>query len=260
MRLLICLLLAAVVAKPPAAYAFGWDGHHMVCAVAWDELTPDLRAKVEDILEAKGRDAFALSCRWADDVIRWRKETAPWHYINAPQGETKVDMKRDCPQPNSCVVEQVSCHAARLKSPSAKDDLRYTAHFIGDLHTPLHVGYEADRGGNDIKGKFEGIDTNLHAVWDYNMLDATHKPWPELADELHGQITDAERKQWQAGTPVDWANESFAITLSPAMGYHRYDPPFDLGEAYAKTNLPTVYQQIKKAGVRLAWVLTQVLK
>ena len=54
--------------------------------------------------------------------------------------------------------------------------------------------------------------------------------------------------------------ESLAITLSAPVGYHPYDPPFVFGEDYTKANLPTVYRQMEKAGVRLAWVLTQAWK
>lgn len=261
MRLLAVFLFAVIAAARPApAHAWGWDGHRIVCALAWDELTPPLRAKVEGLLEAKGRDAFAESCLWADDVIRWRKETATWHYLNVPQGVAKVDLARDCAEPNSCAVEQIARHAARLKRPWARDDLMFTAHFVGDIHQPLHISYASDRGGNEIKGTFEGLDTNMHALWDYNMLDSTHKTWVEIAADLHGRITDDQRRQWAAGTPADWANESLAITLSPPVGYHAYTPGFALGEDYARTNLPTVYQQLEKAGVRLAWVLTQSLK
>ncbi len=256
----LALTVAFVLHHAAPARAWGWDGHRIVCALAWDELTPPLRTKIENILEARGRDAFAESCLWADDVIRWRKETAPWHYLNVPKGATRIDMARDCGQPNSCAVEQISLHAQRLARPWAMDDLRYTAHFIGDIHQPLHISYADDRGGNEIKGTFNGLDANMHGVWDYNMLDSTHRTWPEIAADLHGRITAADRQAWQSGTPLDWANESLAITLSAPVGYHPYDPPFALGDDYAKTNLPTVYRQIEKAGVRLAWVLTRALK
>ena len=262
--LLALSLLAAIALTPTSARAWGWDGHRIVCALAWDEMAPPIRAKVSEILGAPGgaagKDAFAESCLWADDVIPYRKETAPWHYINVPKGATTVDLARDCKAPNSCAAEQISYHAARLRRGGALDHLRFTAHFIGDINQPMHVTYAEDRGGNQIKGTFNGLDTNLHAVWDYNMLDSTHKTWAEIAADLHSRITDAQRGAWARGTPLDWANESLAITLSPAVGYHAYDPPFALGEAYANTNLPTVYQQLEKAGVRIARVLTEGLK
>ena len=263
--LLSFAVLIAFAFAPASARAWGWDGHRIVCALAWDELSPPVRTKIANILEVSAarsdaREAFAESCLWADDVIPWRKETAPWHYINIPKGATEVVLARDCAAPNSCAAEQISLHAVRLHHPSAADDLRFTAHFVGDINQPMHVTYAEDRGGNQIKGTFNGLDTNLHAVWDYNMLDSTHRTWPEIATDLHSRITDAQRRAWAGGTPLDWANESLAITLSVPVGYHVYNPPFALGDDYAKTNLPTVYQQLEKAGVRLARVLTDALK
>ena len=38
-------------------------------------------------------------------------------------------------------------------------------HWVGDIHQPLHVSFEDDRGGNNIQvnGQCSG---NLHATWD----------------------------------------------------------------------------------------------
>ena len=262
--LLSFVMLAALMFSPVSARAWGWDAHHIACGLAWDELTPPIRAKVADILEAPsgdaaGRDAFAYSCRWADDVIPWRKETAPWHYVNVPKGATTVVLARDCPPPKSCLVEQVMQQAAALRAHHSKDALRYVGHFVGDLNTPLHISYAEDFGANAIKGTLDGVPTNLHAIWDYEMLNQTKRLWPEIAADLHGRITDAQRRAWAPGTPIDWANESLAITLSPAMGYHAYDPPFALGEDYTKVTLPKIYEQLEKSGVRIARVITDAL-
>ena len=263
--LLSLALLLMLSLAPASARAWGWDAHHIACAIAWDELTPPIRAKVSGILDAPpgdaaGKEAFAQSCRWADDVITWRKETAPWHYNNVPQGATTMVFKRDCPSSNSCLVEQVMTQTAQLRARPSADALRYVAHFVGDINTPLHTSYAEDRGGNSIKGTFDGIATNLHAIWDYNMLDETHRPWPEIAADLHRRITDAQRREWSGGTPLDWANESLAITLSAPMGYHAYNAPFALGDDYTKANLPTLYQQLEKSGLRIARTLTDALK
>jgi hypothetical protein len=74
--------------------------------------------------------------------------------------------------------------------------------------------------------------------------------------------------------PIDWANESFAISTSPSVGYCVradagcwYGPNNELldeGEpervvavdrAYTETQVPVVREQLVKAGVRLAWLL-----
>ena len=43
--------------------------------------------------------------------------------------------------------------------------LEYILHIVGDVHQPLHAGNGDDRGGNDVKVRWFGDETNLHAVW-----------------------------------------------------------------------------------------------
>ncbi|GIR81319.1 MAG: hypothetical protein CM15mP83_0450 [Flavobacteriaceae bacterium] len=49
--------------------------------------------------------------------------------------------------------------------------LRLLVHFVGDMHQPLHVGRSEDRGGNDIKVLWFGKNSNLHRVWDSEMIN-----------------------------------------------------------------------------------------
>ena len=63
-----------------------------------------------------------------------------------------------------------------LADPAASADaraeaLRFLIHFMGDLHQPLHVGDNNDRGGNQRVVYLEGDSTNLHAVWDGKILE-----------------------------------------------------------------------------------------
>ena len=43
---------------------------------------------------------------------------------------------------------------------------------MGDLHQPLHAGRAEDRGGNDIQVQWFGEGSNLHRVWDSDMLES----------------------------------------------------------------------------------------
>ena len=49
--------------------------------------------------------------------------------------------------------------------------LKLLVHLIGDLHQPLHVGIAEDRGGNDIKVTWHYKKSNLHRVWDSEMIE-----------------------------------------------------------------------------------------
>jgi hypothetical protein len=45
---------------------------------------------------------------------------------------------------------------------------RFIVHLIGDIHMPLHAEGIL-KGGNDIKVLFDGVEQNLHFVWDVSM-------------------------------------------------------------------------------------------
>ena len=55
-------------------------------------------------------------------------------------------------------------------------NLKMLVHLIGDLHQPLHVGGGDDQGGNNIKVDWFGKDSNLHRVWDSDMIDNSNLP------------------------------------------------------------------------------------
>ena len=66
--------------------------------------------------------------------------------------------------------------------------LKFLVHLIGDLHQPLHVGKKSDRGGNKIKVKWFGEETNLHQVWDSKMIQLQELSYIEYSDYLQLEI------------------------------------------------------------------------
>ena len=101
------MLILSVMGAPVPAFAWGADGHRIVCAIAWEELKAPVRKKVEDLLSIKTREEFADTCNWADDYREGHPETAPWHFVNVPLGATTVELDRDCKEPRSCAVIQI---------------------------------------------------------------------------------------------------------------------------------------------------------
>jgi hypothetical protein len=97
--------------------------------------------------------------------------------------------------------------------------LKFLGHWVGDIHQPLHVSFEDDRGGNSIL--VTGIcGTNLHSAWDTCLvLKAVGEDVDEAATELMKTITPARIESWSQSTPMDWANESFAIAEQAQTQY-----------------------------------------
>ncbi len=60
-------------------------------------------------------------------------------------------------------------YAGVLRDPTADraakaEALRFLAHFVADVHQPLHVSHAHDKGGNDVKVFFFNQNTDLHKV------------------------------------------------------------------------------------------------
>ncbi len=69
---------------------------------------------------------------------------------------------------------------------------------IGDLHQPMHIGRLEDKGGNDIQLQWFGRGTNLHRLWDSNMIDDYGMSYTELSDKLP-KLSKEEVKDLQKG-------------------------------------------------------------
>jgi nuclease S1 len=92
--------------------------------------------------------------------------------------------------------------------------------WVGEVHQPLHVSFEDDRGGNGVEVVGGLCDGNLHGVWDWCIVERTlGTSAAAVAGQLRAGITDQQRSEWLASGPTDWANESFAITTSSGLGY-----------------------------------------
>lgn len=261
-RVIICIIsiFGFCTTSSNPVLAWGDNGHRIVCAIAWDEMRPATRRKISKILAEKGgKVAFANSCNWADDIRADRPETAPHHFLNVAADAASVDLKRDCPPERGCVVTAIEQHLQTLRisrDPAARGEaLRFVAHYIGDIHQPLHVGHVEDHGGNSIKGTFMGRPSSLHHVWDFGLLEATGETWQQTAKRLRAQITPALRDVWSDTGALDWAEESYAAVRAARVGYAMASQNFNWGDAYARANLPVAEMRIKMAGVRLAQTL-----
>ena len=173
---------------------------------------------------------------WADEIRDQRRDTGAWHYVDIPLTAQGYDPRRDCPD-GDCVVAQIDKDLRILKDRSAGDDarreaLRFLIHFTGDIHQPLHAEDDDDKGGNQVRAEIGRERTNLHRVWDLDVVEALGNDPGAIADGIARDLTPALRQDWSSGTPARWANESHAIARE-----HVYPP---LGGAQA-IRLPRDY-------------------
>lgn len=272
MRIALSLITVLIISSMPAKAVspetvpemrWGWDAHKMVCAIAWWDMEDGTRDRINDLLAVDGRyDRFLESCLWADEVRGRNANYDRWttaHYVNLPRGATAFDLDRDCAN-TFCVVEGIVESREVLSSSDELnrerlDALRFLSHMIGDIHQPLHAGYADDRGGNDTELNFMGIRTNLHAAWDWGLLDFSGKEWMDYASELYFAISESDRIEWASEDPGTWSYESFEIVYASA---------YDIGDGtvereYYDRHIEVIEQRIQQAGVRLADWLDEIL-
>jgi hypothetical protein len=135
--------------------AWGNKGHRLIARVAESHLSDKARAAVNKILDQD--EDMADASTYADDHKQEIKGSAPWHYVNVPISADKYDDKF-CAA-NGCVVSKIKEFRDVLKDKnnSLEDRqmaLRFVIHLIGDVHQPLHVGDDDDRGGNQVQVRF----------------------------------------------------------------------------------------------------------
>jgi len=127
-------------------------------------------------------------------------------------------------------------------------------HLIGDLHQPMHVGRLEDKGGNDIQLQWFGRGTNLHKLWDANMIDDYGMGYTELADNLP-RLSKEEIRAVQKGDVHDWVEESHDLAN---VLYASVETGEKLGYAYGYKYWNLVEQQLQRGGLRLAKVLNEL--
>jgi hypothetical protein len=258
---------AAAALAPTPALAWGKTGHRVVAAIADTQLSGLARAHVEEILGLG--ESLDEAANWPDEMRSapgtfWQKTATPWHYV------TLNGIIYDHAPPEGDALEALNHFSQVLKDPSAsladkQLALRFVVHLVGDLHQPLHVGKCCDKGGNDVKVTWFGKPTNLHAVWDSQLVDDEQLSFTELAAKLERHISNDDVIKWWDINPRDWVSESaqYRDTLYPTARDLPKPPKGkklkkgdallpDLSYSYVYRFTPLMEQRLSQGGVRLA--------
>ncbi len=234
---------------------FGWGatGHRAVGLIAERYLTPAAKKKLQQILNG---ESIAMASTWMDDI---RSDSTynyatDWHWVTVETGKTYDESPKN---PKGDVIMTLERIISELKSKKITGNqeaeyVKMLIHLIGDIHQPLHVGCCDDQGGNKVRLKWFGDGSNLHRVWDSEMIDGTRLSFTELADAVGKPAKETIQKLQQAGVR-DWANESMNMRKQV---YATGDG--NLGYKYSYQNFGSVKQRILEAGVRLAGVLNSI--
>jgi hypothetical protein len=267
--LLVCLL---VVSQP--AGAWGRKGHTAIADIAEANLTPAAHKQVQWLLKndldnqgkPSGRTTLASIAIWSDEI----RATAPayayqgWHTHDNAVCQAKLGA---C-QHEECVDQKLLHYATVLKNTHAthrerNEALKWVVHLVADLHAPLHSGSNRD-GAGQVPATLEGgqayLDSTLHTMWDHDLPDAALENSPVTA-------VLKNRKKLPHDAVLHWMEETRQVSRK-----HVYEPlpgfkcgasligPVLLNRAYQQQAMPVIRLQIKRAGLRLAQLLNEILK
>lgn len=232
-------------------------GHRTTGEVAQRHLTRKAKKAIQKLLDGQ---SLAFVSTFADDIKADRayKEFSAWHYVNFPADKKYTEVE---PSPHGDIVVGIQkCIAVVKDENSTEEDkkfyLKFLVHLLGDLHQPMHVGRAEDKGGNDIQLQWFGRGTNLHRVWDSNMIDDYGMSFTEIANNLP-VLSKNETKKIQEGDVFDWVEESKGLANDV---YGSVEVGEKLGYQYSYKYWSLVETQLQKGGLRLAKVLNDIFK
>ncbi len=228
----------------------------VVATIAMTLLTCEAQAQNADFLDP-GTTLADIST-WADDIRPSRPNTAPWHYVNIPGEVSDYNAQRDCRQ--GYVVLAIEQSLRLLQDPTKdravrQEALKWLVHLVVDLHQPLHA-ITNDRGGNDVPVQFNGHQTNLHRLWDGDLIDRAYPSEPALQEQVLGTLQTMNWRAWLGGRPEDWAEEMHRVAIEAV---YLFQANREIDKRYAEKSLPVIQKQLARAAVRVAGELNHAL-
>jgi hypothetical protein len=195
------LLPVAILTISLFLISWGYTGHRTIGLIAENHLNLKAKVAIKNLL---GDTSIADACTWADDARREPefKETGNWHFLNLPLGLSFKQLKQfiDTSAKENVYSALLAAEATLKDKNSTRlqqiHSLKFLMHFVGDLHQPMHISREEDKGGNTIQLNYEGKGTNLHSLWDTKMLEHQGLTFTQLAAK-YDTISAADIKQWQ---------------------------------------------------------------
>lgn len=273
MKTFVAIFVSLLVTLSSLTPAFGWgdEGHQTVGKIASLRIKPHTAQRLAQIL--KSGDTLANIATWADTVKERIGSSDPdpdtnaflqdrahnernreWHFVDLPLGCASYQTCTGFTLDNDIVHLINICIRTLQDQPdptqplSKRNALRLLAHFIGDLHQPLHVGLgfidpnssnhtiqiardpqvirqrglRHDRGGNQLI--IDNDRKNLHGFWDFDLVRSlmavTHRPTSDQLARLLKQ-TVPPKPAWQAQGAINtwasqWATDSLRLSREHA--------------------------------------------
>lgn len=258
-KLATVAILGLLTYLPMQVNAWGMTGHRVVGEIADSYLKAKTRKAIQAIL---GSESLAMSANWGDFI---KSDSAynylyNWHFVNLPANLDKqgvynfLETEKD-PNLYNKIIELT----AVLKKPGTtlaekKLALRMLVHMAGDLCQPMHVARKEDLGGNRISVLWFNEKSNIHRVWDEQLIEYQQLSYTEYTKAIN-HPSAVQLYNWQNTTLKDCIYESYQVC---SKIYDKTKPDSKLSYRYNFDWVDTLNEQLLKGGIRLAKMLNDI--
>ena len=248
MKKIIVIAAMLLLAGTGKSWAWGKRGHGLVAEVAFSLLDSATKERVHRYFADL---TIEQAANWMDDVrsdhhYDYMKQ---WHYLDVDKGQTYQPTN----EPNVLNELDLAIKQLQNRDKMSEDDIRkdilVIMHLVGDMHQPLHVGYGNDKGGNNVQVRYKDHGSNLHRVWDTEMIEDQRI---SLAECLK-KVKDMDKEEYAMFANTNTTNWMRQPRAQLDAVYDFKDGIID--DAYVQKNKARVEEEIAIAGIRLATIL-----
>jgi len=253
------IAIALFMYLPLQSMAWGLLGHRVVAQIAETYLNRKTGNEIKKIL---GNENMAMASNWADFIKSEPRYNylSNWHYINLPAGlkTEQLDYTLEHDTVTNAYTK-ILFLSTELRNKSLGQDkkviyLKLLIHLVGDLHQPMHTGRFEDLGGNKVQLTWFGQNSNLHRVWDSDLIDSQELSYTEYARSINFMDRD-QLHSLQSQAAAFWVKDSYSISEKIYSNVKAGDK---LSYRYIYDYIEIANQQLLKGGVRLAGLLNSI--
>lgn len=254
-----CIAIVFIAYLPMNAAAWGLTGHRIVGQIADFYLTAKARKAVMQVLV---NESPAMASNWPDFIKSdsTYNYLSSWHYVNLPGDLDQngvfnfLDADKQANVYNK-IPEMIAILKDKQKSAEEKKmAMRLLIHFLGDIHEPMHIGRKEDLGGNKVSLSWFGKRTNLHHIWDEELVDDQKLSYTEYAAAIN-HPTKEQLNKWRHDSLKETVYESY-LACNKIYAASKADDK--LSYRYNFEFIGMANEQLLKGGIRLAQILNDI--
>lgn len=256
MKRINALVLLLIIAT--STFAWGPKGHRIVAQVAYDNLEGKTRKHVDKVL---GKHGMIYLFTWPDEI---KSDTIyptsfTCHYQDLPDDMTDsavvATLSHYPTEGGELFMALDSLEVVLKRQPHCHDALVFYVHLMADRFCPMHLAHLDDKGGNAVRMKWFGSNTNLHSVWDSKLIEYKGFSYTEYANYLY-DVYGKQRKDILQMSEEQTLLHTYHLTDA----VYQYHSTWS-GNAYhyAYHWVESAEYQMYMAGIKLAQALNAII-